>query len=63
MGIGRVVGILLAVVMVLGGGFVALAGMGYVGASGDTSRSWATIGSLIAGLGVALAIVTVRPRP
>ena len=62
MSIGRVVGVVLAVVMILGGGFLAIAGMGYIGQSGDTSQSWSTIGAVIAGLGVALAIVTFRPR-
>lgn len=51
-----VVGALVAVVMVLGGGFLALAGLGYLGTSADTSTPWAVLGSVIAGLGVALAI-------
>ena len=62
MSVGRVVGILVAVALVLGGGFIAIAGMGYVGKSGDTSQSWSTIGSVIAGLGVALAIVIAKPH-
>lgn len=57
----RIVGFLLALVMVAGGGFVALAGMGYIGSSSDTSQSWAMLGSLIAGLGVALGIAVARP--
>lgn len=52
----RVVGGLIALAMLLGGGFLALAGMGYIGESGGTSRSWSMIGSLLAGLGVALVI-------
>ena len=52
----QVVGGLVAVAMFLGGGFLALAGMGYIGDSAGTSRSWSMIGSLLAGLGVALVI-------
>jgi len=58
----RIVGLVIAIVMVVVGGFLAFAGMGYLGAGGHTSRTWATLGSLIAGLGVALVITLVR-RP
>jgi hypothetical protein len=59
----RVVAVLLAVTMVLGGGFVALAGLGLVGQSGDTSAPWAISGSLLVGLGLALAFTQLqRPR-
>ena len=58
----RVVGGLIAVAMLLGGGFLALAGMGYIVESGGTSRSWSIIGSLLAGLGVALAITIFTRR-
>lgn len=58
----RVVGGLIAVAMLLGGGFLALAGMGYIGESGGTSRSWSMIGSLLAGLGVALMITIFQRR-
>lgn len=54
----RVVGGLIALAMILGGGFLAFAGMGYVGESGATSTSWSVIGSLVAGLGVALVLAT-----
>lgn len=57
----RIVGFILALVLVLVGGFIALAGMGYIGSSSDTSQSWAMLGSVIAGLGVALAISVARP--
>ena len=57
----HLVGGLIAVAMVLGGGFLALAGMGYIGESAGTSRSWSMIGSLLAGLGVAL-LITILPR-
>lgn len=58
----RIVGFVVAAVMVAGGGFLAFAGMGYIGSSGDTSRTWATLGSLIAAFGVALAI-SIGRRP
>ena len=57
----RVVGGLIAVAMLVVGGFLALAGMGYVGESGGTSRSWSVIGGLLAGLGVAL-VISIFPR-
>ncbi|MBO0842231.1 MAG: hypothetical protein J2O46_03535 [Nocardioides sp.] len=60
---GRIVGLVIAVVMVLAGGFVALAGMGYVGAHADTSTGWTVSGSLLAGLGIALAITIAQRRP
>lgn len=58
----RVVAVALALGLLVGGGFLALAGMGYLGASGGTSRSWSTVGSLFAGLGVALLITIFTPR-
>lgn len=58
----RVVGGLFALAMVLGGVFLALAGMGYIGESAGTSRSWSVIGSLVAGLGVALVITIFQRR-
>ncbi|MCL2543518.1 MAG: hypothetical protein FWE71_13820 [Nocardioidaceae bacterium] len=56
----RIAGVVLAAALILGGGFLALAGMGYVGSSGDTSRSWSELGSILAGLGVALLFVVLR---
>ena len=58
----RAAAVVLAMALLLGGGFLALAGMGYLGESGGTSRSWSTIGSLLAGLGVALLISILTPR-
>ena len=46
----RVIGGVLAVAMVLGGGFLALAGMGYIGRSADPSAAWAIAGSFLAAL-------------
>ena len=54
---GRVLGLVVAVVMVLVGGLWTLQGLGYVGGSSMTgSSTWAIIGPLVAGLGVALAL-------
>jgi hypothetical protein len=59
----RVIGGVLAVAMVLIGGFLALAGMGYIGTSADTSAAWAIAGSFIGGLGLALMFTLLqRPR-
>jgi len=58
----RIVGGLIALAMLLGGGFLALAGMGYVGKSSGASTSWSVIGGLLAGLGVALAITVFQRR-
>lgn len=62
MSIAKIVGLLLALLMLVGGGLLALAGMGYVGDSGETSQSWSILGSLIAGLGVALVITVLQRR-
>lgn len=58
----RAIGGVLAVAMVLGGGFLALAGMGYIGRSADTSAAWAIAGSFFGGLGLALMFTVLR-RP
>ena len=58
----RAVGGLFALAMVAGGGFLALAGMGYVGQASGTSTSWSVVGGLLAGLGVALAITVFQRR-
>jgi hypothetical protein len=59
---GRVAGLVAAVVLFGVGAFLWAAGMGWVGASGDTSSYWANIGGGLAGLGLALGFVVVR-RP
>ena len=59
---GTVLGYVAAVVMTLVGGYLALAGMGHLGESGDTSRGWSFVGSLLAGLGVALGITVASRR-
>lgn len=57
-----VLGGLIALAMMVGGGYLAFAGMGYLGGATGTSREWAFVGSLLAGLGVALAITVFRPK-
>jgi len=54
---------LLALGMVTVGALWTFQGLGYVGGSAMTGeRTWAVIGPLVAGLGVALLIVVMRPR-
>lgn len=59
---GRIAGLVLALLMVAGGVWLAIAGMGYIGDSGDTSQGWAEGGAIIAGLGVALGFVVLSNR-
>jgi hypothetical protein len=57
----RAVGIPLGVVMVVFGTLFTFQGLGYVGGSAMTGSSfWAIAGPVIAGLGVALLIVSAR---
>lgn len=57
----RAIGIPLGVVMVAFGALFTLQGLGYVGGSAMTGSSfWAIAGPIIAGLGVALLLVSVR---
>ena len=52
-----------AALMVLAGGLFTMQGLGYVGGSTMTGdRTWAFLGPLIAGLGVALGIVALQRR-
>ena len=58
---GRVVGLVAALVMVLVGGVFAFQGLGYLEGSSMTGEdTWAVVGPIIAGLGVALGIVVVQ---
>ena len=60
---GRTLGLVAAVLMVLLGGLWTLQGLGYVGGSSMTgSDTWAIVGPVVAGLGVALAIVVAQRR-
>ncbi|WP_134740224.1 hypothetical protein [Nocardioides sp. 503] len=59
----RALGLVGAGVMVALGVLWTLQGLGYVGGSSMSGeRTWATIGPLVAGLGVALAIVVAQGR-
>ena len=58
----RIIGLVLSVLMVVVGGIWALQGLGYLGGSPMTGEEfWAIVGSVLAGFGVALAIVVLRP--
>ena len=62
MGRSRIIGLVLSVLMVVVGGIWALQGLGYLGGSPMTGEEfWAIVGSVLAGFGVALAIVVLRP--
>lgn len=56
----RFLGIATAVVLIGLGVFLTLFGLGGLD-GGATSRSWATLGPILAGFGVALVIVTFKP--
>jgi cytochrome bd-type quinol oxidase subunit 2 len=58
---GRTLGLVVAVVMILVGGLWTFQGLGYVeGSSMTGSDTWAIIGPVVAGLGVALAVTVAR---
>ncbi len=58
---GRVVGLVAALLMVVAGGIFTFQGLGYLeGSSMTGDDTWALIGPIIAGLGVALGIVVVQ---
>ncbi len=58
---GRVFGLGIAVLLLLVGGLWTFQGLGYVeGSSMTGSDTWAIIGPIVAGLGVALAIVVLQ---
>ena len=57
MTVGKAVSILVAIVLLVAGGALALTGMGYVG-GGGTSTAWSVLGAVLAGFGVALVIST-----
>lgn len=57
----RALGLAAAVLMILAGVLWTLQGLGYIGGSAMSGeRIWATLGPIVAGLGVALAIVVVQ---
>jgi hypothetical protein len=60
---GRRLAVVVGVVMLLLGGLWTFQGLGYVGGSVMTgSDTWAIVGPLVAGLGVALVIVGLQRR-
>ena len=60
---GRIVLLTLAALMIVVGGLWTLQGLGYVGGSSMSGVAfWAEVGPVVAGLGVALAIVAGKPR-
>ena len=60
---GRIIGLIVAAALVVFGVIFTLQGLGYVGGSSMTgSQTWAILGPLIAGLGVALGIVVLQRR-
>ena len=59
----RSLGLGVAVLMVLIGAVWTFQGLGYIEGSFMTdSRTWATIGPIVAGLGISLAIVVLQRR-
>ena len=59
----RALGIAFGVLMVLTGAVWTLQGLGYLEGSPMTGvQIWTVVGPALAGFGVALAIVVVRPR-
>jgi cytochrome bd-type quinol oxidase subunit 2 len=59
--IGRALGLCVAGLLVLMGGVWTFQGLGYIDGS-FMSETWAVIGPIVAGLGVALGIVVVQGR-
>ena len=60
---GRILGLVVAAALVVFGVVFTLQGLGYVGGSAMSgSETWAILGPLIAGLGVALGIVVLQRR-
>ena len=58
---GRVVGLAAALLMVVAGGIFTFQGLGYLEGSSMTGEdTWAFVGPIVAGLGVALGIVVVQ---
>lgn len=56
--------LVLAVLLVVVGGLWTFQGLGYVeGSSMTDSETWALVGPIVAGLGVALGLVAARRSP
>ena len=54
---GRVVGLVFAALLLAVGVWLTIEGLGW-GSGSATSRSWATLGPILAGFGIALVVVT-----
>ena len=60
---GRIIGVVIAVLMIAVGLLWTFQGLGYVkGSAMSGVEFWAVLGPAVAGLGVALAIVVLRRR-
>ena len=60
---GRAVGLALSALMIVAGLIFTFQGLGYIEGSAMTGEAfWAVVGPAIAGLGLALGIVTFRGR-
>lgn len=60
---GRQLGVVIGVVLLLVGGLWTFQGLGYIGGSFMSgSSTWAVIGPITAGLGLALVIVMLQRR-
>lgn len=61
----RILGLVVAAVMLVGGAVVTYLGLSYDGGAGESGgdRTLGTLGPVLAGLGVALAIVVLQRRP
>jgi hypothetical protein len=59
MTVGKALALVVAAVLLVCGGALALTGMGYLG-GGGTSTAWSVVGAALAGFGVALVISTFR---
>lgn len=61
---GKMVGIAFGLLMLVSGGVWTGQGLGWIGGSPMSDvEIWATIGPIVAGLGVALIIVSVKRQP
>ena len=59
----RWLGLAAGIVMILLGGLWTFQGLGYVGGSFMTgSKTWAILGPVVAGFGVALVVVTLQKK-
>lgn len=61
---GKYVALALGIVMTIAGALVAFRSFGWIeGGAMEGEQFWGTTGSVLAGLGVALVIVAVKPQP